>query len=290
MPDNPLWYGNLIANPDEATLQDGPSRSPSTCVRSRVRSAAAWWSRAVEAYPPYAEYQEKAGADHPGRRRSAGARRMSTDHLPPRHLGARWMGGGEHALRLRATDRRHERQDGEDPTGAVELDELWVDRNVLHAAVGRRPERDERVEGDPHGVSAGVGDGGAHCTPSRVVDEDGRVAVGHHDEQIVRHTGDRRAECLGAVRLDDRHRRRRRATSIAPSSRRWESLVGGMHAASQARDSTSSRSIGGRRLDPDPHGDLGRSRRQRRVTREPCSSAAPLLGRSNWRPAPRSTW
>ena len=60
MPDNPLWYGNLIANPDEATLQDGPEPFAIDVREVEGEERAAWWSRAVEAYPPYAEYQEKA--------------------------------------------------------------------------------------------------------------------------------------------------------------------------------------------------------------------------------------
>jgi deazaflavin-dependent oxidoreductase (nitroreductase family) len=60
MPDNPLWYGNLIASPHEATLQDGPEPFTIDVREVEGDERAAWWSRAVEAYPPYAEYQEKA--------------------------------------------------------------------------------------------------------------------------------------------------------------------------------------------------------------------------------------
>jgi deazaflavin-dependent oxidoreductase (nitroreductase family) len=58
-PTNPVWYRNLRAHPDEVTIQDGPAPFP---VRVREVSGderAAWWDRAVAAYPPYAEYQEK---------------------------------------------------------------------------------------------------------------------------------------------------------------------------------------------------------------------------------------
>lgn len=58
-PSNPLWYYNLKANPESVTLQDGPEP---TDVRVRELSGDerdVWWARAVEAYPPYAEYQEK---------------------------------------------------------------------------------------------------------------------------------------------------------------------------------------------------------------------------------------
>jgi deazaflavin-dependent oxidoreductase (nitroreductase family) len=58
-PTNPVWYRNLTAHPDEVTIQDGPEPFP---VRVREVSGderAVWWDRAVAAYPPYAEYQEK---------------------------------------------------------------------------------------------------------------------------------------------------------------------------------------------------------------------------------------
>ncbi len=58
-PQHPVWYYNLKAHPDEVTLQDGAERF---AVRVREVSGderATWWARAVEAYPPYAEYQER---------------------------------------------------------------------------------------------------------------------------------------------------------------------------------------------------------------------------------------
>ncbi|HEY2429640.1 MAG TPA: nitroreductase family deazaflavin-dependent oxidoreductase [Acidimicrobiales bacterium] len=58
-PSHPVWYHNLIAHPDEVTVQDG-----SEPFAARVREVtgderAEWWDRAVAAYPPYAEYQER---------------------------------------------------------------------------------------------------------------------------------------------------------------------------------------------------------------------------------------
>jgi deazaflavin-dependent oxidoreductase (nitroreductase family) len=58
-PNNPVWYHNLKAQPDEVTIQDG-----SEPFRARVREIkdaerAEWWDRAVAAYPPYAEYQQR---------------------------------------------------------------------------------------------------------------------------------------------------------------------------------------------------------------------------------------
>ncbi|HTT59244.1 MAG TPA: nitroreductase family deazaflavin-dependent oxidoreductase [Acidimicrobiales bacterium] len=58
-PDNPQWYYNLVAHPEEVALQDGPE--PFTVVVRQVEGDeyAQWWERAVAAYPPYADYQEK---------------------------------------------------------------------------------------------------------------------------------------------------------------------------------------------------------------------------------------
>jgi F420H(2)-dependent quinone reductase len=58
-PENPLWYYNLRAYPDEVLLQDG--REPmAVMVRELTgEERQTWWERAVAAYPPYAEYQTK---------------------------------------------------------------------------------------------------------------------------------------------------------------------------------------------------------------------------------------
>jgi deazaflavin-dependent oxidoreductase (nitroreductase family) len=58
-PTHPTWYFNLTADPEAVTIQDGPEPFD---VRVREVSGAEreeWWARAVEAFPPYAEYQEK---------------------------------------------------------------------------------------------------------------------------------------------------------------------------------------------------------------------------------------
>jgi deazaflavin-dependent oxidoreductase (nitroreductase family) len=58
-PQHPVWYHNLSADPEAATVQDGPEPFD---VRVREVSGderAAWWERAVTAYPPYADYQAK---------------------------------------------------------------------------------------------------------------------------------------------------------------------------------------------------------------------------------------
>ncbi|MFJ9552250.1 nitroreductase family deazaflavin-dependent oxidoreductase [Nocardiopsis sp. NPDC101807] len=58
-PEDPMWVGNLRANPDAVTLQDGPAP-----FAARVREVGGaereeWWERAVAAFPDYADYQRK---------------------------------------------------------------------------------------------------------------------------------------------------------------------------------------------------------------------------------------
>jgi deazaflavin-dependent oxidoreductase (nitroreductase family) len=58
-PDHPQWYHNLVADPEAVTIQDGPEPFD---ARVRLVTGAErdeWWARAVAAYPPYAEYQQK---------------------------------------------------------------------------------------------------------------------------------------------------------------------------------------------------------------------------------------
>ncbi len=58
-PKNPQWVANLRANPSVA-IQDGAEKFDYV-VRELPEGdeREAWWTRSVEAYPPYAEYQEK---------------------------------------------------------------------------------------------------------------------------------------------------------------------------------------------------------------------------------------
>jgi len=57
-PEHPLWYHNLVANP-AVEVQDGPDKWQMTARELTGEERAAWWERAVAAYPPYAEYQER---------------------------------------------------------------------------------------------------------------------------------------------------------------------------------------------------------------------------------------
>lgn len=57
-PKHPVWYYNLKANP-RVELQDGQLRSDMIAREVTGEERAQWWERAVAAYPPYAEYQER---------------------------------------------------------------------------------------------------------------------------------------------------------------------------------------------------------------------------------------
>jgi deazaflavin-dependent oxidoreductase (nitroreductase family) len=57
-PMNPAWYSNLKAHPN-ITIQDGPEPFDVTVRELDGDERAEWWDRAVAAYPPYAEYQDR---------------------------------------------------------------------------------------------------------------------------------------------------------------------------------------------------------------------------------------
>ena len=58
-PKNPVWYYNLKADPDAVTIQDGADRFDAHVRELSGDERKIWWDRAVAAYPPYAEYQER---------------------------------------------------------------------------------------------------------------------------------------------------------------------------------------------------------------------------------------
>jgi deazaflavin-dependent oxidoreductase (nitroreductase family) len=58
-PKNPVWYYNLLASPTEVTIQDGPEPFDAVVHLAEGTERALWWARAVHAYPPYSEYQER---------------------------------------------------------------------------------------------------------------------------------------------------------------------------------------------------------------------------------------
>ena len=57
-PDTPGWFHNLVADP-HASIQDGEAPHDFTVETVDGDERQSWWDRAVDIYPPYAEYQDK---------------------------------------------------------------------------------------------------------------------------------------------------------------------------------------------------------------------------------------
>lgn len=57
-PEHPQWYHNLVAHP-QVELQDGTTTLSMVAREVEGDERAAWWERAVEAYPDYADYQKR---------------------------------------------------------------------------------------------------------------------------------------------------------------------------------------------------------------------------------------
>ena len=58
-PTNPGWYHNLVADPVNVMIQDGPEPFAVSVREVTGNERAAWWERAVEVFPTYAEYEAK---------------------------------------------------------------------------------------------------------------------------------------------------------------------------------------------------------------------------------------
>jgi len=63
-PKHPVWYHNLKKNP-HVELQDGPVKRDYLAREVTGEEKAAWWERAVAAYPDYADYQKKTTREIP---------------------------------------------------------------------------------------------------------------------------------------------------------------------------------------------------------------------------------
>ncbi|MEU3414867.1 MULTISPECIES: nitroreductase family deazaflavin-dependent oxidoreductase [unclassified Streptomyces] len=63
-PKHPVWYFNVKADP-HVELQDGPAKRDMRAREVTGAEKAEWWERAVAAFPPYAEYQEKTSREIP---------------------------------------------------------------------------------------------------------------------------------------------------------------------------------------------------------------------------------
>ncbi|OLF05364.1 nitroreductase [Actinophytocola xinjiangensis] len=57
-PKNPVWYNNLVANPD-IEVRDGVDTMEMRAREVSGDERALWWDRSVAAYPDYADYQKK---------------------------------------------------------------------------------------------------------------------------------------------------------------------------------------------------------------------------------------
>ncbi|OBH05725.1 MULTISPECIES: nitroreductase family deazaflavin-dependent oxidoreductase [unclassified Mycobacterium] len=63
-PTHPSWYFNVKANP-AVTVQDGEKVVALTARELDGAEREEWWRLAVEAFPPYAEYQTKTARQIP---------------------------------------------------------------------------------------------------------------------------------------------------------------------------------------------------------------------------------
>jgi F420H(2)-dependent quinone reductase len=64
-PNHPVWYYNLVANPGAVSIQDGPEPFEVEVRQLSADEKATWWTRAVSAYPPYADYQASTDREIP---------------------------------------------------------------------------------------------------------------------------------------------------------------------------------------------------------------------------------
>jgi F420H(2)-dependent quinone reductase len=58
-PTHPVWYYNLLADPDNVMIQDGPEPFDVTVREVEGDERALWWDRSVAVFGTYAEYQAK---------------------------------------------------------------------------------------------------------------------------------------------------------------------------------------------------------------------------------------
>lgn len=58
-PTHPQWVHSLRASPTEVLVQDGSAPFRVTVREAEGDERATWWARAVEAYPPYDDYQKR---------------------------------------------------------------------------------------------------------------------------------------------------------------------------------------------------------------------------------------
>ena len=64
-PSHPVWYHNLVTDPESVLIQDGPRPFEVSVRELTGGEKAIWWERAVAAYPPYADYQRATSREIP---------------------------------------------------------------------------------------------------------------------------------------------------------------------------------------------------------------------------------
>ena len=57
--ENPDWYTNLLAHPNEVLVQDGPAPFRVNVREVMGDERALWWERSAHVFPTYNEYQTK---------------------------------------------------------------------------------------------------------------------------------------------------------------------------------------------------------------------------------------
>ncbi|MEU8582989.1 nitroreductase family deazaflavin-dependent oxidoreductase [Streptomyces abikoensis] len=63
-PKHPVWYHNIVADP-RVELRDGTLLQDMTAREVTGEERDAWWARAVEVWPDYAEYRTKTSREIP---------------------------------------------------------------------------------------------------------------------------------------------------------------------------------------------------------------------------------
>lgn len=63
-PTHPVWYHNVLAEP-LVEVQDGAVRQDMVAREVTGAEKAQWWARAVAAFPPYADYQQRTEREIP---------------------------------------------------------------------------------------------------------------------------------------------------------------------------------------------------------------------------------
>ncbi len=75
-PEDPEWFYNLVAHPDEVTIQDGPEPFAVTVRQIEGDERAEWWERAVDGLPALRRVPAAHRSPHPGLLGRSGRRRV----------------------------------------------------------------------------------------------------------------------------------------------------------------------------------------------------------------------